>query len=158
MGSGERRGRQNGLRQNDMGTSEQLRARVNDDLVLEAGTCEEVTGPNGPECLLRPPAITLFHQVLAYLQAKSDPPQRVSGSMVGREGVAPRPESSSPARRTFGPARSTARTLLSPATIPGEAVQRHGPLRQLKHPPGIPVGDDRECPDIQGKQGAGSSQ
>ena len=61
MGSGERRGRQNGGRQNDMGTSEQLRVRVNDELVLDAGTCEEVSGPQGSEYLLRPPATTLFH-------------------------------------------------------------------------------------------------
>ena len=71
-----------------MSTSEQLRLRVNDELVLDAGTCEEVSGPSGPECLLRPPATTLFQQVLAYLQTKPDPPKRVSGSMAGREGVA----------------------------------------------------------------------
>ncbi len=78
-----------------MGANEQLRVRVNDELVLDAGTCEEVSGPHGPECLIRPPATTLFHQVLAYLQAKPDPPKRVfpregdtAGSMIGREGVA----------------------------------------------------------------------
>jgi hypothetical protein len=78
-----------------MGTSEQLRVRVNDELVFDAGTCEEVSGPQGSEYLLRPPAATLFHQVLAYLQAKPDPPMRVfsregnmAGSMVGRDGVA----------------------------------------------------------------------
>jgi len=71
-----------------MGTREQLRVRVNDELVLDAGTCEEVTGPHGPERLVCPPATTLFHQVLAHLEAKPDPPKRPSGSMVGREGVA----------------------------------------------------------------------
>jgi hypothetical protein len=71
-----------------MGASEQLLVRVNDELVLDAGTCEEVSGPQGPECLLRPPAATLFLQVLAYLKAKPDPPKLLSGSMVGREGVA----------------------------------------------------------------------
>jgi hypothetical protein len=71
-----------------MSTSEQLRVRINDELVLDAGTCEEASGPQGSEYLLRPPAATLFHQVLAYLQAKPDPPQRVCGSMAGREGVA----------------------------------------------------------------------
>src|SRR5882724_6845400 len=65
-----------------------LRVRVNDELVLDAGTCEEVSGPHGPEQLIRSPERTLFHQVLAYLQAKPDPPRRPSGSMVGREGVA----------------------------------------------------------------------
>ena len=71
-----------------MGAREQLRVRVDDELVLDAGTCEEVSGPHGPERLIRPPATTLFHQVLAYLKAKPDPPKRPSGSMVGREGVA----------------------------------------------------------------------
>jgi hypothetical protein len=73
-----------------MGTGwrEQLRVRVDDELVLDAGTCEEASGPRGPERLIRPPATTLFHQVLAYLKAKPDPPKRPSGSMVGREGVA----------------------------------------------------------------------
>jgi len=71
-----------------MGAREQLRVRVDDKLVLDAGTCEEVSGPHGPERLIRPPATTLFHQVLAYLKAKPDPPKRPSGSMIGREGVA----------------------------------------------------------------------
>ncbi len=65
-----------------------LRVRVNDELVLDAGTCEAVSGPHGPERLIRPPETPLFHQVLAYLQAKPDPPRRPSGSMAGREGVA----------------------------------------------------------------------
>jgi hypothetical protein len=65
-----------------------VRVRVNDDLVLDAGTCEDLTTARGPERLIRPPATTLFHQVLAYLRAKPDPPKRPSGSMVGREGVA----------------------------------------------------------------------
>jgi len=71
-----------------MTATAQLRVRVNDELVLDAGTCEEVSATHGPERLLRPPQITLFHQVLAYLQAKPDPPTRPSGSMAGREGVA----------------------------------------------------------------------
>ncbi len=65
-----------------------LRVRVNDELVLDAGTCEDVSGPHHSERLIRPPETTLFHQVLAYLQSKPDPPRRPSGSMVGREGVA----------------------------------------------------------------------
>jgi hypothetical protein len=65
-----------------------LRVRVNDELVLDAGTCENLATPHGPERLIRPPATMLFHQVLAYLRAKPDPPKRPSGSMVGREGVA----------------------------------------------------------------------
>ena len=71
-----------------MGAREQLRVRVNDELVLDAGTCEEVSGPQGPERILHPPKTTLFHQVLAYLKAKPEPPKRPFGSMAGREGVA----------------------------------------------------------------------
>lgn len=71
-----------------MGESMRLQVRVNDELVLDAGTCVEIAGSDGPERLIRPPATTLFHQVLTYLRAKPDPPKRPSGSMVGREGVA----------------------------------------------------------------------
>lgn len=68
--------------------SNDLHVRVNDGLVLDAGTCEEVVGPHGPEQIVRPPKTTIFRQVLAYLEEKPDPPKRPSGSMVGREGVA----------------------------------------------------------------------
>jgi len=71
-----------------MGARELLRVRVNDELVLDAGTCEEVSGPHGPVRLVSPPETMLFHQVLAYLQAKPDPSMRSSDSMVGLEGVA----------------------------------------------------------------------
>jgi hypothetical protein len=71
-----------------MTPTDHLRVRVNDELVLDAGTCEEVSAHHGPERLIRPPQITLFHQVLTYLRAKPDPPTRPSGSMAGREGVA----------------------------------------------------------------------
>jgi len=71
-----------------MTARDQLRVRVNDELVVDAGTCEEVSGPHGPERLIRSPKATLSQQVLAYLRAKPDPPRRPSGSMVGREGVA----------------------------------------------------------------------
>lgn len=65
-----------------------LRLRVNDELVLDAGRCEEVSGPHGPERLIHPPETTLFHQVLAYLRAKRDLPEHPTGTVVGREGVA----------------------------------------------------------------------
>jgi hypothetical protein len=39
-----------------------LTVRVNDDLVLDAGTTETV----GVELVVRPPAVTLFGQVLDY--------------------------------------------------------------------------------------------
>lgn len=71
-----------------MASSWQLRVHVNQELVLDAGTCEELAGPHGTELVIRPPSATLFHQVLTYLKAKPDPPRRLSGSMVGREGVA----------------------------------------------------------------------
>jgi len=53
-----------------------------------AGTCEEIARPEGVEHLIRPPKTTLFHQVLAYLEQKPDPDKPLSGSMVGRKGVA----------------------------------------------------------------------
>lgn len=71
-----------------MTARDQLQVRVNEELALDAGTCQEVSGPHGGERLIRPPETTLFHQVLAYLRARPDTPKRPSGSMVGREGVA----------------------------------------------------------------------
>ena len=71
-----------------MGMRERLHVRVSHELTLDAGTCEMLPGPNGPERLIRPPATTLFHQVLAYLREKPDPPKRPLGSLVGHEGVA----------------------------------------------------------------------
>ena len=71
-----------------MTVRDHLQVRVNHEFMLDAGTCEEIAGLHGPELLIRPPETTLFHQVLAYLRAKPDPPKRPSGSMVGREGVA----------------------------------------------------------------------
>ena len=62
--------------------------RVNDELVLDAGICEESSALQGTERLIRLPRTTLFHQVLAYLRVKPDPPRPLSGSMVGLEGVA----------------------------------------------------------------------
>lgn len=67
---------------------ERLQVRVNDELALDAGTYEEATGSGGREWLIHPPERTLFHQVLAYLQTKPDPPAPLSGTMIGREGVA----------------------------------------------------------------------
>jgi len=64
--------------------AEDLRVRVNDELTLDAGTCEESSGPHGPEWLIRPPTTTPFHQVLAYLREKphprSGPPGRWSAA------------------------------------------------------------------------------
>jgi hypothetical protein len=65
-----------------------LQVNVTDELVLDAGTCEEIAQPEGLECLIRPPKTTLFHQVLAYLEQKPDTDKPPPGSMVGREGVA----------------------------------------------------------------------
>ena len=65
-----------------------LQVRVNLELVLDAGRCEVVTGPFGPERVIHPPRTTLFHQVLSWLREQPDPPKTPSGSLVGREGVA----------------------------------------------------------------------
>lgn len=65
-----------------------VRVRVNDELVLDAGSCQDVRGANGPLRILEPPRRTLFRQLIAYLQEKPDPAKRQSGSMAGREGVA----------------------------------------------------------------------
>lgn len=73
------------------GTSSQpalLRVRVNEELSLDAGSWVAEAGPHGTVQVVSPPETTLFHQVLAYLMAKPDPPKPPSGSMVGREGVA----------------------------------------------------------------------
>ena len=65
-----------------------LTVSVNDDLLLDAGTCEEVVGRKGPALLIRPPRTTLFRQVLAYLREKPDPTAKLSGSTSDREGAA----------------------------------------------------------------------
>ncbi len=65
-----------------------LQVRVAQNLVLDAGTCEQVAGPYGQEWLIEPPTTTMFHQVLDWLRAQPDPPKPPSGSFVGREGVA----------------------------------------------------------------------
>jgi hypothetical protein len=62
-----------------------LRVRVNDELVLDAGTTEELSGS---ELVVHPPKETLFRQVLGYLRAKSDPPSPPKGSTVENEGAA----------------------------------------------------------------------
>ncbi len=62
-----------------------LRVRVNDELVLDAGTTEELSGS---ELVVHPPKETLFRQVLGYLRAKSDPPSPPKRSTVEHEGAA----------------------------------------------------------------------
>lgn len=71
-----------------MREAEQLHVRVNEELMLDAGTREDVAGPYGLEILIRPPAKTLFRQVLDYLEAKPDPPKSSVRSLVSCEGVA----------------------------------------------------------------------
>lgn len=71
-----------------MDVKKRLQVRVNDELMLDAGSCEATSEPTGPAWIIQPPATTMFRQVLAYLREKPDPPTRPSGSMVGREGVA----------------------------------------------------------------------
>lgn len=67
---------------------EHLRVRVNDELVIDAGTCEPVSRGDGQELWLRPPQTTLFHQVLDYLRSKPDPRGRKAGTAIGRAGAA----------------------------------------------------------------------
>ncbi len=67
---------------------EQLRVRVSDDLVLDAGECRIVEGSHGLERIVQPPRTTLFHQLINYLRAKPAPQDQPSGTFLSREGVA----------------------------------------------------------------------
>jgi len=71
-----------------MGIKNRLQVRVNGEFMLDAGTYEATSEPSGPAWIIKPPATTLFQQVLAYLREKPDTPTHPSGSMAGREGVA----------------------------------------------------------------------
>ncbi|HEY3447845.1 MAG TPA: hypothetical protein VGK67_15925 [Myxococcales bacterium] len=71
-----------------MGATGRIMVRVNDELVLDAGACEEVVGAHGPEWIIHAPPTTLFQQVLAYLREKPDPPKPPSGTFTSREGIA----------------------------------------------------------------------
>ena len=62
----------------------ELRVRVNNDLLLDAGAVEE----RGSDLVITPPTVTLFRQVLDYLRAKPDPVTPPTGSTVESEGVA----------------------------------------------------------------------
>jgi len=66
----------------------QLRVRVNEELVLDAGTVEPAAGQHGETVLIRPPEKSMFRQVLAYLMKKQDPVWLPKGTRIGREGVA----------------------------------------------------------------------
>jgi len=61
-----------------------LLVRVNDDLTLDAGSVERAA----PDIFIRPPTVTLFQQVLAYLRGKPDPPTPSAGSFIDHEGAA----------------------------------------------------------------------
>ena len=65
-----------------------LFVRVNDELVLDAGTYEDIPGDDGATRVIHPPENTLFHQVIAYLHDKPDPRKIPSKLSAGREGVA----------------------------------------------------------------------
>ncbi len=65
-----------------------LSVRVNEELVLDAGTYEDIQGETGPARVIHPPETTLFHQLLAYLRDKPDPQKTTSDMSAGREGVA----------------------------------------------------------------------
>jgi hypothetical protein len=72
----------------DVATKKQLLLHVNEELVLDGGTVEQVEGSRGRELRILPPETTLFHQVLKYLQAKPDPPTHPSPPRTGPTGVA----------------------------------------------------------------------
>jgi hypothetical protein len=59
--------------------------RVNHDLTLDAGVVEEV---GATDLVIRPPKVTLFHQLLGYLRAKSDAPRSATDLSVEDEGIA----------------------------------------------------------------------
>jgi hypothetical protein len=64
-----------------------LRVRVNDDLTLDAGTCEQVDA-SGREVIIRPPKVALFRQLLEYLDSKPSPVRAGEETAVGSEGIA----------------------------------------------------------------------
>jgi len=63
-----------------------LTVRVNSELTLDVGIYEQT--PNASELLIHPPQKTLFNELLDYLRAKQKPLAPLSGSFIGREGVA----------------------------------------------------------------------
>ena len=65
-----------------------LKVRVNEELILDAGTIEETASAGGLRRFIRAPNPTLFQQVVSYLLAKSDPPKNTSKPHLAREGVA----------------------------------------------------------------------
>jgi hypothetical protein len=67
---------------------DRLSVRLNNELVLDAGSCVETADRRSSEKVIQPPAITLYRQVLDYLKMKPDPPVRLQGSRIGHEGVA----------------------------------------------------------------------
>lgn len=64
-----------------------LRVRVRDDLVLEAGTCEQVPGRDGPERLIHTPIKPLFIRC-SNAGSRSRIRLRPPRDPQGREGVA----------------------------------------------------------------------
>ena len=54
-------------------SSPNLSVPVNDELVLDAGTCELVTDGPTARKLVRPPATSMFEQLISYLESKSEP-------------------------------------------------------------------------------------
>lgn len=70
----------------DQGSGAQLAVRVNDELTLDAGTCEMLPARGGR--VIRPPSTSLFNQVLAYLREKPAPSRQSRMSWARREGIA----------------------------------------------------------------------
>ena len=69
-----------------MSTRERLQVRVNAELVLDAGTCEEGSESCGPGRLIRPPEVTLPYGLAEMLLIT---PSRWTVTEVSREVKAP---------------------------------------------------------------------
>jgi hypothetical protein len=70
--------------------SNPLQVRVNDELVLDAGWWEEVTDASSGEItrLVHPPSVTMFEQVLAYLESRKLTHTGYKPWRIGEEAIA----------------------------------------------------------------------
>jgi hypothetical protein len=66
----------------------QLTVRVNDEFKLDAGQFVFVGESNDRPRVFTPPAVTIFEQLLSYLDTKPLPPNSRFFPPVGQEGVA----------------------------------------------------------------------
>ncbi|HPQ70640.1 MAG TPA: hypothetical protein PKW95_16060 [bacterium] len=71
-----------------MTDGDNLYVRVNDDLVLDAGSYEILQMPHGLERVIHAPTTTMFHQLLDYLKTKPDSSKRPACNAASSEGEA----------------------------------------------------------------------